>query len=138
MICICIASAHLIQFRERYSKHFRVAFQNVKHINLMNSLWKSPELKKPHTLALSSWKAIFREMKKVTGAKTCTRKKIKKRKKKTTCCHYILRERYISEDCQHSVGRFDKKCAFPSLQESWCLLNKFKPVTFRIIGCKTR
>lgn len=58
--------------------HFRVAFQNVKHISLMNSLWKSPAPKKPHTLVPGSWKAVFRETKKVTGAKTHTRKGIKK------------------------------------------------------------
>lgn len=64
-------------------------------------------------------------------------KRLKKKKKE--CCHYILREKYISEDCQHLMERFDKSCAFPSVQEPWCLLNKFKPVTFRILtGCKTR
>lgn len=39
-------------------------------------------------------------------------KEIKKEEGKKKCCHNILRETYISEDCQHSVGRFDKVIFF--------------------------
>lgn len=63
----------------------------------MNSLWKLPAPKKPHTLAPSSWKAIFREMKKATGAKTCTRREKERdlKKKKSVAIIYWGKGAYL-------------------------------------------
>ena len=116
--------------------HFRVTFQNAKHINLMNALWKSSAPKKPHCFMcwpLAVWRKYLETQKRSLLLKHILGKRKKYIKKFVVSTDWgkATYLKIASVQCEGLVEVIT--CDFPSFQKPWCLLNKLKSVTCRMI-----